>query len=513
MGIAEVRQAKGSSPGVVGRWPFDATSGILAGVAIAAALRAFRLGQNALWVDEFASLEVARSPLAVIPAAALHGSAFEPPVYFWLLHIIIAVFGSSEAALRALSVAAGILTVPLAWLLLRELVGTRSATVGALLLAVNPLHLWYSQEARPYALTLMLGLASLLCLRVAMRGRRAAPWLGYAVFGALAILSHLAGIVVPAVGIGLLLLDERRQRLAPAFLVSSAGIGLLILPFLLMLASSIEPGSLGSPPRPLTGLEAPYSLFTYIVGYSFGPSVREIQNLGWREAVERHLVQTTIAVTALAAIAALVLRARRSHLSSLFVLLFVPLAVPLLGSVITSKAFNVRYTLLALIGFLGLAGVAVVALSPVARRGTLAALLVLSLWADAQWFLLPRYWKEDSRAAVSCLAHWGMGDSTVAVAPEYMSGVVEYYARRAGLRMEVLGVTMPDQLATSRARALLVTRLHHTADYAALVRAFPAKAPGTAPGTALEGEAPGYRVYAVVPAGSAVSGRACRAAP
>ncbi|MCI0404664.1 MAG: glycosyltransferase family 39 protein [candidate division Zixibacteria bacterium] len=445
--MTEVRHAKGSPSLAAGRRPVDAALWLLLAVSITTALRIFRLGQNSLWVDEFASLQVARLPLAEIPAAALHGSAFEPPIYFWLLHVSIAMFGSSESALRALSVTAGILTVPLVWLLMRDLAGgNRSATLVALLLAVNPLHLWYSQEARPYALSLFFGLASLLCLRIAMRGGSGVLWMGYTVFGALAILSHLAGIVVPAVGTGLVLLHERRWRLAPRFVAFSTGIGLLIVPFLLALANSIEPGSAGSPPRALTGLEVPYSLFTYVAGYSFGPSVREIQNSGWREAVSRHTVQTFIAAAALAAIAALVLHARRKRMWPLGVLLIVPLAVPILGSLITSKAFNVRYTLLALIGFLGLAGAAVAALKPGARRVAFAALLALSLWADAQWFLLSRYWKEDSRAAVTCLAEWRVGDSTVAVAPEYMKGVVEYYARRAGHRMEVVGVSTVDQL-------------------------------------------------------------------
>ena len=41
---------------------------------------------------------------------------------------------------------------------------TRVAILSAALLALNPLHLWYSQEARPYALLVCLGIGSLVCL-------------------------------------------------------------------------------------------------------------------------------------------------------------------------------------------------------------------------------------------------------------------------------------------------------------------------------------------------------------
>jgi len=106
---------------------------------IAAGLRFYALGQNSLWVDEHASLLTARFPLADIPAAALSHDAFEPPVYFWLLHLVIRLLGDPEVALRLPSAVAGAVTVPLAAFLFRGL-GTRSSVAigGAALLALSP---------------------------------------------------------------------------------------------------------------------------------------------------------------------------------------------------------------------------------------------------------------------------------------------------------------------------------------------------------------------------------------
>jgi uncharacterized membrane protein len=194
------------------------TLGLLAAVALGACLRLFRAGQNSLWIDELASLQVALRPLADIPAAALHGNAFEPPVYFWLLHGVVSLIGISEPALRALSIAAGVLTIPVTWLLVRELTARPgTATLVALLLAINPLHIWYSQEARPYALMLLLGVGSLLCFRWAARTASRSAWAGYAVLSALTILSQAAGIVVPAVAALWVALSRSRREIVASF--------------------------------------------------------------------------------------------------------------------------------------------------------------------------------------------------------------------------------------------------------------------------------------------------------
>ena len=470
---------------------------LLAGT-LAAALRFSALGRNSLWIDELASLHVARYPLSAIPEAALHGNAFEPPIYFLLLHGMVQWLGASELSLRLISAVAGVLTVPVFWLLVRELTGrTAPAAAAALLLAVSPLHLWYSQEARPYALALLFGAVSLAGLLVALRTGRRAAWATYAVAGACAVLTHLVSIVVPGVAAGWLLLDARRRRVWKPFAVATTGTLLLILPFLVALVASVQPGTTGSPPRPLTGLEAPYTLLTYVTGHSFGPSLRDLQDAGWRAAVAHHPLQTVLAVLALALILGLALRIRATGFRHLAMLLVLPLAAALLGSAVTTKAYAVRYTLPALLGLLGLAAVT---FAGAPRRGglpVLGGLIGLFLWADAQWFLRSEYWKEDSRAAVACLGRSLPPGATVAVAPRYMRSVVAHYAAVLGQDLAVVGIDGPDQL-DGRVDALLVTRLHHVGDSATLLATY-----RTLGGSQASREPAGYRVLLGKAAGGA----------
>ena len=55
------------------------------------------------------------------------------------------------------------LTVPVAWAIGRQLAGRRVALIGAALVAVNPLFVWYSQEARAYGLFVLIAALAMLC--------------------------------------------------------------------------------------------------------------------------------------------------------------------------------------------------------------------------------------------------------------------------------------------------------------------------------------------------------------
>ncbi len=96
-----------------------------------------------------------------------------PPLYYALAWLWTQVTGTGEVGLRSLSALAGVATIPVAYLLGAELRGRRTGLMAAALVAVNPMLLWYSQEARAYALlTLLCAISLLFCLRVLRNGRR-----------------------------------------------------------------------------------------------------------------------------------------------------------------------------------------------------------------------------------------------------------------------------------------------------------------------------------------------------
>jgi mannosyltransferase len=133
-------------------------------------LRTRELGVG-FWIDEGLSVGISDRPLGEIPdALRLDGS---PPLYYLLLHVWMRVAGSSEEAVRGLSLACALLTVPVAWWAARGLFGTRAAWMAAVLAATNPFLTQYAQEGRMYALLALLALvASAAFARAFARGRR-----------------------------------------------------------------------------------------------------------------------------------------------------------------------------------------------------------------------------------------------------------------------------------------------------------------------------------------------------
>jgi hypothetical protein len=158
-------------------------------VLLALILRTRELGIG-FWIDEGLSVGISDRPLGDIPGALrLDGS---PPLYYLLLHVWMSATGTSEEAVRALSVLCGLLAVPVAWWAARSLFGTRAGWMAAVLAATSPFLTQYAQEARMYALTALLSLvASAAFARAYALEGEGRPWaIGFAVAFAAMLYTH-----------------------------------------------------------------------------------------------------------------------------------------------------------------------------------------------------------------------------------------------------------------------------------------------------------------------------------
>jgi mannosyltransferase len=177
---------------------------ILAGlVALAAALRFATLGVQSYHHDEIVTAgRILRGGFwHAMDAVGFSESA--PPLYYALAWLWTQLTGTGEVGLRSLSALAGVATVPVAYLIGRELSPPSfrcglspnngdnpqrsdeaeavcwAGVMAAALVAVNPMLLWYSQEARAYALFALLCAVSLLFFIRALRRRPQASAVGY----------------------------------------------------------------------------------------------------------------------------------------------------------------------------------------------------------------------------------------------------------------------------------------------------------------------------------------------
>ncbi len=168
-------------------------------LALAAFVRFYCLTCSSLWHDEGNSWAVAQrsfDQIARDAAADIH-----PPGYYWLLKLWAGPFGFSAWGMRSLSALSGILTVAVVYRIALE-IGTSMARrriefalLASLLAALSPIQIFYSQEARMYAL-LALESSILMWALLAMRRRVDKHGLSFAVsrYAALYLLAAAAGL-------------------------------------------------------------------------------------------------------------------------------------------------------------------------------------------------------------------------------------------------------------------------------------------------------------------------------
>jgi 4-amino-4-deoxy-L-arabinose transferase-like glycosyltransferase len=118
--------------------------------AFAAALRVAFLGNQQLFRDEATSWYLANHSLGDMLRLGAHETF--PPLYLVLLKGWMALFGDSETAIRSLSVVAGLATLGVTWRWARDAVGAVEAWIAGAVVAVSPLLVANSRDARMYSL-------------------------------------------------------------------------------------------------------------------------------------------------------------------------------------------------------------------------------------------------------------------------------------------------------------------------------------------------------------------------
>ena len=166
---------------------------LLFSLLLAFGLRVAFLDRQSLWGDEAYSLALAtRTSLTDILEEVLSGDPYTPhtPLYYLLLNSWVGLVGSSDYALRALSAAFGLLTVPVSYVLARRLAGPAVGLLVGFLSAFSPFLVYYSQEARMYAMAGFLAMLTAYFFLRSLTGRGWAWWGAY-LFASLALVFTL----------------------------------------------------------------------------------------------------------------------------------------------------------------------------------------------------------------------------------------------------------------------------------------------------------------------------------
>lgn len=421
-------------------------------------VRLYALGAGSLWYDETVSAYLASLDLSAMIAHTV--GDIHPPLYYALLHVWSLLAGNTEFSLAFFSLAFGILLVTTVQRVARAVSGPTAGWLAALLAAISPFSLWYSQEVRMYTLGSLLALISTwLMVRLLddrPQDRRPSDFiflLGYVLATAAGLYSLYYFVFLILAQNAMLLAWalsgtgapwSRLSGRAPAlrrWYASQAAVALLYLPWLpVALHQATQPPV---PPwrGPVSVLQASAESFTAL---AFGQSVDAsiwwpavLLIAGLYVAGVRELRRgATSGSPEVAPSPALVLTGHTWIPIAL--ILLISLAVPL---------YHVRYvfTYAATFSIVVAAGLVTAARWRASAAALTLAIIVLGSAASAQsYFTQPTLVADDHRGAVKYIVdHWRPGDAVLINAGYVYPAFLYYYNGAVAWRGRLTDFSQP----------------------------------------------------------------------
>ena len=211
-------------------------------VLIGAFLRVYHLGTQSIWFDE--AYSVGLSSLSVPQIVQAAAADVQPPLYYLLLHYWMMAFGTSESAVRLLSVLFGVLAIPMIYVVGRQLFNKETGLVGALILALSSFNIYYSQETRMYSLMALLALLSMYFFWRFLRQSNLVSSVGYVLSTTLLVYTHYYGFFVVIAEnfyvVTLLLLSKNRTYKLKHWVALQAIVVALFVPWVAVLIGQIS---------------------------------------------------------------------------------------------------------------------------------------------------------------------------------------------------------------------------------------------------------------------------------
>jgi hypothetical protein len=218
------------------------------------------------------------------------------------------LFGKGEVGLRSLSAVLGTATIPVVYAAARSLSSRPAALVAAAVTAANPMLIWYSQEARNYALLIFLAALSFLFFVWVIQGRDARWLWGWAAASALALATRYFALALILPEAAWLLWHRRDALSTVALSIGAVGVaGVALLPLATsqrgnadwIALTPLDERMLRVPQHLLVGMSVPWTILSGIVIGALGavlvyalwraePSARRAAAVGgWRRRHRR----------------------------------------------------------------------------------------------------------------------------------------------------------------------------------------------------------------------------------
>jgi 4-amino-4-deoxy-L-arabinose transferase-like glycosyltransferase len=204
-----------------------AWSCVAVATGLSLALSLYDLGTRSLWLDEGYTWSVASLNTSSLMRDA-HDQGGHLVFYYLVVHAIMSWFGDSPFVMRLPSALAGAAAVPLVFLATCRLAADRLAGVfAAFLFAVSMPLVFWQQNARDYAVVVLLAVASTLLLVIAVQTLSHIALFGWAAVTAVASYTHTETVLLAVAQLVPMLVWPRGRSLwrPLALLVGAVAIG------------------------------------------------------------------------------------------------------------------------------------------------------------------------------------------------------------------------------------------------------------------------------------------------
>ncbi len=392
-----------------------------------------------MWVDEYALWKICNPGPGHSFIEQLLDN-YQSPLF------MIAIWNSvqgvvAEWQMRLPSVIAGIITIPLIFILATDLFDRRSGWIAAFLTAISPFHIWYSQDGRGYSFMILFAACATLLLFKLIRKKLSLKY--YFLYGltlALMVLSNQSAmflIVAHILVIALFSFPTSRTQFLHWIAAFTFAL-ILVSPWLLKAFGIIEfgralPGAnsdevlRGAGNFSLMGI--PFALHSLFYGFSIGPTLFELHRPDRIASVIANL-SILIPSTLLAIIIFTrgIIASKRRNIA--LVIICVPLLLLIFISIKNIKVFNPRYLASVFPVFISLAayGLSSFKLRARAVMGViLIALFMLSLFG---YYFDREYNKRDICAATRFVSE--RSDTEDVIIVPISPGLFELYYKGSG---------------------------------------------------------------------------------
>lgn len=407
-------------------------------IVLAAVLRFYRLGGQSLWTDELLTVQTYTPPPGVSFWRKMlwdvHGPLHSMVLHYW------SRFSVGDAWLRAPSAVAGVLGVFFVhrWMILLKM--RDLALTGALLLALNPFHIYYSQELRFYSMLALFAILSLIAFERFLDDPSSKRGTVLGITLALTCLSHFSGgFLCLSFLVYLIVTGRLRGRCLRSAMLASGIVLAIISPWIyreIYFLQSIDIVDISTLPTEaklrgeltLSTWSYPYMLYAFSVGYSFGPDLRVLHLIGSKATLLRAYgleIVMTCALFGALLLSGLVCATRRGRAVFFVTLAVVPLALVTVTAMLNIKVFNVRYLTCILPIFVVLvsAGFPAGRIGRISTGAAVCAIMLVSIW---NYHHVPRFARDDVRGAVKIVSELEKpGD--IILAPSTRHTVSRYY--------------------------------------------------------------------------------------